>query len=139
MLGYRVLSFHGSDPTDRKDEGGVLSFLNVRAAAYWRLREALDPSSRTPLALPPSRDLRVELCAARYSAEDRTIRLEKKEKIRARLGRSPDLADAVVMAYWDDPKARVAEAIVRAHTAPGPFGRPSRSSVGPARRPWGHA
>jgi len=42
---------------------------------------------------------------ARYSAKDRTVKLEKKDKIKARLGRSPDLADAVVMAFWEDPKA----------------------------------
>jgi hypothetical protein len=92
-----------------KDTSGVLSFRNVRAAAYWRLREALDPSSEEPIALPPSRELRAELCAARYSAEDRTIKLEKKEQIKERLGRSPDLADAVVMAFWDDRRAELAE------------------------------
>ena len=100
-----VRAYRGGDSTEMKDASGVLSFQNVRAAAYWKLREALDPSSIDPIALPPSRDLRVELCAARYSAEGRTIRLEKKEDIKARLGRSPDLADAVVMAFWDDPKA----------------------------------
>lgn len=100
-----VRAYRGSDATDVKDASGVLSFGNVRAAAYWRLREALDPSSTDPIALPPSRELRAELVAAHYSAEDRTVRLEKKEQIKARLGRSPDLADAVVMALWDDPRA----------------------------------
>jgi hypothetical protein len=37
-------------------------------------------------ALPPSRELRVELTAARSGAENRTIRLEKKEQIKERLG-----------------------------------------------------
>ena len=100
-----VRAYRGGDPTEMKDASGVLSFLNVRAAAYWRLREALDPSSLEPLALPPSRELRVELCAARFIPEGNTIKLEKKEKIKERLGRSPDLADAVVMAFWDDPRA----------------------------------
>jgi hypothetical protein len=104
-LGDAVRAYHGGASTEVKDASGVLSFFNVRAAAYWKLREALDPSSLAPIALPPSRDLRVELCAARYSAEDRTVKLEKKEKIKERLGRSPDLADAVVMALWDDPRA----------------------------------
>lgn len=100
-----VQAYHGGASTDAKDESRVLSFFNVRAAAYWKLREALDPSNAEPIALPPSRELRVELCAAHYGAEDRTVKLEKKEKIKERLGRSPDLADAVVMALWDDPRA----------------------------------
>ena len=100
-----VRAYRGGDSTEMKDASGVLSFQNVRAAAYWKLREALDPSSLEPLALPPSRELRVELCAARFIPEGNTIKLEKKEKIKERLGRSPDLADAVVMAFWDDPRA----------------------------------
>jgi hypothetical protein len=71
----------------------------------------------------------LRLCAARYSAEDRTVRLEKREQIKQRLGRSPDLADAVVMALWDDPKALRA-ALVRAQVWPDPAvtrrGRPDR-------------
>jgi hypothetical protein len=100
-LGSAVRIYKGSAPTTQRDQSRALRFLNVRAAAYWRLREALDPSAPDPIALPPSRELRVELCATRYVAEDRTVKLEKKEKIRERLGRSPDLADAVVMAYWE--------------------------------------
>ena len=45
---------------------------------------------------------RIRVCAARYSTEDRTLKLEKKEQIKERLGRSPDLVDAVVMAFWED-------------------------------------
>ena len=78
----------------------------MRAAAYWKLREALDPSSPQPLALPPSRDLRVQLCAPRYGVHAGGVALEKKDKVKERLGRSPDLADAVVMAFWDDPRSR---------------------------------
>jgi len=100
-----VRAYHGGAATDVTDASGVLSFQNVRAAAYWRLREALDPSSIDPVALPPGRELRAELCAARYIPEGNTIKLEKKEHIKQRLGRSPDLADAVVMALWDDPRA----------------------------------
>ena len=43
-----VRSYRGGDATEATDASGVLSFLNVRAAAYWKLREALDPSSTDP-------------------------------------------------------------------------------------------
>lgn len=99
-LGSNIRSYLGSAPTDWRDRARVLSFANTRSAAWWALREALDPSNPKPLALPPDRNLRVELCAARYSSENRTVKLEPKKDIKARLGRSPDLADAVVMAWW---------------------------------------
>lgn len=99
-LGSHVQVYLGSAPTPWRDEAEVLTFANTRSAAWWALRQALDPSSKQPIALPPGRDLRVELTAAHYSAEARTIKLEAKKDIKARLGRSPDIADAVVMANW---------------------------------------
>ena len=117
LTGRHVHSYKGSAKTTVRDRSKVLTFLNVRAAAYWRLREALDPSSSSPIALPPSRELRVELCAARYVAQDRVVKLEKKDKIKERIGRSPDLADAVVMAYWRPGTVGTALAAAMADTA----------------------
>ncbi len=36
----------------------------------------------------------------------RRVRIEAKDEVVTRLGRSPDLADAVMMAWWNDPSAR---------------------------------
>ena len=52
------------------------------------------------MALPPSRELRAELCSARYEPQINGIKLEDKDDIKKRLGRSPDYADAYVMANW---------------------------------------
>ncbi|WP_161883944.1 terminase family protein [Deinococcus alpinitundrae] len=81
-----------------RDMSGALTFANVRAETYWRLREALDPKKGLDLALPPSRTLKADLCAARWKLTVRGIQVELKEDISARIGRSPDEGDALVMA-----------------------------------------
>ncbi len=103
-LGERVRCYLGSQPTEWQDRAGVLAFTNTRSAAYWALREALDPANGLDLALPPDRELRVELCAPTWERlPGGKVKLEPKADIKVRLGRSPDKADAVVMAWWTDP------------------------------------
>jgi hypothetical protein len=82
------------------DRSGRLRFANVRAEAHWMLREALDPESGEQLALPEDRELLTELCAARWSLTAQGIQIERKEEIVKRLGRSPDKADAVILAWY---------------------------------------
>jgi len=94
----------GASGTGYSDKRGVLSFLNVRAFAYWQLRDALDPAVGGGLiALPPDPDLLAELTAARYELVGGKLKLEPKDEITERLGRSPDLADAVVLANFEPP------------------------------------
>jgi hypothetical protein len=102
----RARGFRGVKPTlwrdfDHKQEGGTNEFFNRRAAAWWCARMALDPENPRKVALPPGNDLLAELAAPRWFMSGQKIRLEKKDDIVKRLGRSPDLADAVVLALWD--------------------------------------
>lgn len=82
------------------DRSGRLKFRNVRAAAYWRLREALDPDHGEGLALPPDPELLADLCAPRYELKPSGLQLEEKADVKERIGRSPDRGDAVVLAWW---------------------------------------
>jgi hypothetical protein len=50
------------------------------------------------LALPRDQRLAADLCAPRYRLTARGIQIEDKAAIKARLGRSPDRGDAVVLA-----------------------------------------
>ncbi|HEX3150149.1 MAG TPA: hypothetical protein VHR66_18875 [Gemmataceae bacterium] len=86
-----------------RDARGVLEFGNIRAFAYWTLRDALDPDLNSNLALPPDDDLRAELAAARYELRDGRIYLRSKEEVTAELGRSPDLGDACVLCAFEVP------------------------------------
>lgn len=90
----------GSSANDKTDKRQVLTFLNVRAYAYWQLRDALDPDVGGNISLPPDPDLLAELTAARYELVGGKLKLEPKVDIAERLGRSPDKADAVVLANY---------------------------------------
>ncbi|MEM9149309.1 MAG: terminase [Cyanobacteria bacterium P01_F01_bin.3] len=72
-------------------------FTNRRASDYWNLRTRLDPAAPC-LSLPPDMSLYNELGSPDYSVGARGIAIQSKEDIIKKNGRSPDLADAVVLA-----------------------------------------
>ena len=72
---------------------------NLRAEMHWRMREALSPDSGEPIALPPGNELVADLCAARYRVlAGAVIQIEEKAHIKERIGRSPDVGEAVMLA-----------------------------------------
>lgn len=74
---------------------------NIRAEMHWRFREALDPERGSDIALPPGNELVADLCAARYKVlAGGVIQIEEKDKIKERIGRSPDVGEAVMLAYF---------------------------------------
>jgi hypothetical protein len=89
----------GSNATDKS---GKFSMRNVRAAAWWGMREALDPESGQALALPPGGEVLADLTAPHWSLSTSGILVESKEDIKKRLGRSPDVGDALVLANYRD-------------------------------------
>lgn len=98
MQGMPVEPVNFAESSEEVDRSGQLGFVNKRAEFYWQFREMLDPNSGENIALPPDRELRADLCAARWRMTSRGIQIESKNDIRKRLGRSPDCADAVVLA-----------------------------------------
>jgi len=100
--GVNVMPFNAAEKTNRKDKSGIMSFANKRAAAWWNLRELLEDEE---VGLPNDDDLIGDLTAPRQlePTSSGAIRIEPKDRIRARLGRSTDVGDAVVMVFWDEP------------------------------------
>ncbi len=102
--GWNVQGFNAMIrmPADYHDDTGELEFLNKRAAAWWNLRELLHPTQGVGLMLPPDDRLLGELTAPVWlpPSSGGKVRLESKDEIRKRIGRSTDSADAVVMACW---------------------------------------
>jgi len=91
--------------TKRTDMSGEVEMLNVRAAAWWGLRERLEPPSE--VMLPPTKDdeLLGDLVAPRYGyTSSGKLKVESKDDIKKRLGHSPDMGDAVVLSFWKDEK-----------------------------------
>lgn len=98
-LGYNVVAHNGAEGTDETDSSGLLEFTNTRAWAWWNAREMLSPDSGAQVALPPDEELQVELTApSMIQTNTGKIGVELKDKVKDRIGRSPDKADAVVMA-----------------------------------------
>lgn len=96
----RTVPVNNGSRSDATDKSGKYGFANIRAESYWKLREALDPASGENIALPPNRQLRVDLCAPRYKVQSGKIALESKDDVKKRIGRSPDYGDAVVLAWY---------------------------------------
>jgi hypothetical protein len=94
-----VMPLHSSEHSEETDKSKQLSFINKRAEWWWKLREALDPQGDQKLAIPDDRQLRADLTAPRWEMTARGIKVEAKEDIKDRIGRSPDKGDALVYSF----------------------------------------
>lgn len=96
----RIVAFNAAGRSQHIDRSGELVYGNRRAAAWWNLRERLDPAFDSSIALPPDDDLIGDLVTPLYRvAQGGRIMIESKEDIRKRLGRSTDKGDAVVQSF----------------------------------------
>ncbi|MFG2404261.1 hypothetical protein ACGFR8_07955 [Streptomyces brevispora] len=98
-----VLAYTGAAKTKRRTRDQEWGFTNVRSAAYWNVRELLDPAFAPELMLPPDDLLLSDLTTPTWDVTTGVppkIQVERKEDVVARLGRSPDRGDSVVMSLW---------------------------------------
>lgn len=100
----QVIGVNMSEAAPGFDKSGRLRFKNIRSWLWWKMREALDPSNNTGIALPPDRRLKADLCAPIWSPQGPIIYVESREDIYKRLKRSPDWATAYILALMDTPK-----------------------------------
>lgn len=90
------------------DEDKVIYF-NTRSRLYWRLREKFE---RGEIALPNDQtgwDLVDELSCMEFEYRSGKLYVEEKADIKKRLGKSPDLADALMLSYADEGQAAWAD------------------------------
>ena len=95
-----VIGVNFSSKTNNRDRSGMLAMRNVRAAAWWGMREALDPVKGDDIALPDDSELLADLVAPKWKMSASGIQIESKDDIKKRIGRSPDCGDAVVLANY---------------------------------------
>lgn len=98
-----VKGYRGAAATTRRSAEGKLRFTNVRTAALWAFREALDPGQHggSPIMLPDDPLLVADLTAATFQPTPNGIKAESKEDVCARIGRSTDHGDAVTMSWFE--------------------------------------
>jgi hypothetical protein len=95
-----------------KDKTGEIVFADMRTAGWWHLRELLDPENPDAIMLPPDSELdrddddgslTGDLVEPRWDyVAGGKIRVESKDDIRKRIGRSTDDGDSVMQAFMLD-------------------------------------
>ena len=99
----QTLPINVSKKSYRKTAQG-LGFRNLRAELVWSLREALDPLSKSLIALPNDAELKADLCAPRFIMGPTGIQIESKDDVKKRIGRSTNKGDALYLAHIDTRK-----------------------------------
>ena len=100
----QVLGVNVAEKATGLDKTARMKFYNQRSELWWRMREALDPTANTGIALPPDPRLKADLCAPKWTMQGASLRVEGREDIQKRIGRSPDYASAYCLALMDIPK-----------------------------------
>lgn len=101
-MGYNANPVNVGSGSKYRDKSGKLTMLNLRAELAWRMRDALDPESGIDIALPDDPRVVADLCSIRYvPLAGGKVKAEKKEDIKKRLGRSPDVGDAILLANYE--------------------------------------
>jgi hypothetical protein len=108
-LSMTVNAINSATSSKMRDRSGKYRLVNLRAAMWWAMREALDPEHGNNLCLPDDPELKADLCAPRYKITTEGIMIEPKypqpgqraeNSVTGRLGRSCDKGDAAVLANW---------------------------------------
>lgn len=117
-IAERPIAFVGSASSDLRNLSREYGFTNSRSAAWWLVREALDPQNDTGAMLPPDPELVADLTAPTWSISQTgkppLIKVEPKKDVKLKLGRSPDFGDAVAMAYWGGAARRATQVAKKA-------------------------
>jgi hypothetical protein len=109
--GYHITELiAGATPWERKDT--FYKFKNVRSQMWWEAAEKLRLGiAPLPMELPVR--LVADLTSVKYRIHaDRTVEIEEKKLTKARLGRSPDWADAYLSAILDPPVKKPNQRII---------------------------
>lgn len=97
-----VKEYKGKEKTNLRTKCKRYKFVSLRAAIYWKLREALDPDQEggSPIMFPDDRRLFSGLTCLRYEMTPNGYKITTKEDVKDILRYSPDEADAVAMAWY---------------------------------------
>lgn len=137
-----VVPYTGSAKTSFRDQTGEYGFRNTRSAAYWNMRQLLDPANESMVMLPDDDLMVSDLTTPTWdivSGAPPLIVVEKKEDVVERLGRSPDRGDAVIMSFWFEQLRREGQ-VANLHsrmpaTTMGPLDQQVARRPSPVRRP----
>ncbi len=131
--GSNAETYMGTEASNARTADRKLGFTNKRSEAWWKLREALDPSRAggSGIFLPDDQELLSDLSSVWFEAVQyrgvMCIKAETKEDVVKRLGRSPVKGDAVVMCWSRGDATMLGQYIPRNQAARGSTCRTTRS------------
>lgn len=98
--GMNAIPHKGAAESKARTKDKTYRFFNKRSEAYWKLREAFDPSQEggAAIMIPDDPKLKSDLCTLQYSI-DKVVKVETKKDVVKRIGRSTDRGDALAMAW----------------------------------------
>lgn len=123
--------YKGAEAGTGRTRDRQMTFYNRRSETIWRFREALDPEQPggSPIMLPPDPAMVADLTAPTWEPVRQggamAVKVESKEDVCARLGRSTDRGDAVQMCWQHGLKT----SHVRGGFGAGGFGKRKRPEV----------
>jgi hypothetical protein len=84
-----------------RDLTGERTFYQMRDYCFWAIRDWLNPHYDSQAAIPPIPELIEELNSIKYAYQSNgDIKIEAKDDIKERIGRSPDYADALALTFY---------------------------------------
>lgn len=107
--GIQVIAISGGTRMGGVTLEGSLPFADYKSELWWRVREALSPTTGNKPELPPDDELREDLCAMTWKMTPRGIKVSTKDEVKEVLGRSPDAGDAFTYAQIDTVKTATLE------------------------------
>lgn len=94
-VGFKVINLIGGEKQiELKNQSE--RFLNLRSQMYWQAREDIKNGN---VWVPLDPELVADLTVPKWAENDKLIKVESKDEIKKRLGRSPNKGDAFV--YWN--------------------------------------
>jgi hypothetical protein len=108
----QVVRFHAGEASTQPK-----IYLNKRAELWWKVGRGMTRDLAWDLSAVPD-DAVAELIEPKYHLDGskQRIQVEPKEDIIKRLGRSPDLADALLMSFWQPHEPAVIESSLSRQT-----------------------
>ena len=98
LLKILVINIEGGGKPLETSEERFFKFFNLRAQMHWSCKKSIEKKEvgniTEPLIISDLTNVHYDIVG------DRKIKVEKKEDIKKRIGKSPDYGDAYILANW---------------------------------------
>jgi hypothetical protein len=94
----RVIGVNFAESAAAKSENGQFNLPTMKSYCYWHFRSRLNPERPDAIGLPDDPKLILQLRSIMYELKGLNLYIEPKDKMKSRVGFSPDRAEACIYA-----------------------------------------